>query len=134
MSLLAVALQLLTLLLAAPATPAKLMASPAMPVSLMASRVLHQDPRSASSNQTAVLSAGSHLQLRLTSALSSATSRPGDLVSAVLTVDAAASGLIVPAGTIVRGVVRQAAAFSWSTPQAVLWLDFRELLYFRGGG
>ena len=52
-------------------------------------------------------------------------------MSAVLTVDAAASGLVVPAGTIVRGVVRQATAFSWSTPQAVLWLDFRELLSAR---
>ena len=102
-----------------------------MPASLIASPVLHQDPRSVSSNQTAVLPAGSHLQLRLTSALSSATSRPGDLVSAVLTVDVAASGLVVPAGTIVRGVVRQAAAFSWSTPQALLWPDFRELLDFR---
>ena len=48
-------------------------------------------------------------------------------MSAVLTVDVAASSLVVPAGTIVRGVVRQAAAFSWSTPQALLWLDFREL-------
>ncbi|MET1083494.1 MAG: LssY C-terminal domain-containing protein [Burkholderiales bacterium] len=128
MSFVPVALQLLALLLAAPATPASSMASPAMPTSLIASRVPHQDARLASSNQTAVLPAGSHLQLRLTSALSSATSRSGDRVSAVLTVDAAASGLVVPAGTIVRGVVRQAAAFSWSTPQALLWLDFRELL------
>ncbi len=117
MSLVPVALQLLVLLIATAAVPA----------SLIASRVLHQDPR-ASSKQTAVLAAGSRLQLRLTSALSSATSRTGDPVSAVLTVDAAASDLVIPAGTIVRGVVRQAAAFSWSTPQALLWLDFRELL------
>ena len=52
-------------------------------------------------------------------------------MSAVLTVDVAASGLVVPAGTIVRGVVRQASAFSWSAPQALLWLDFREVLSFR---
>jgi hypothetical protein len=141
-SLVPVVLQLLALLLAGPETPASLIASPAMPASLIASpampgswiasQVLHQDLRSASSNQTAVLPEGSHLQLRLTSVLSSATSRIGDPVSAVLTVDAAASGLVVPAGTIVRGVVRQAAAFSWSTPQALLWLDFRELLFHEG--
>jgi LssY C-terminus len=121
LSLAPVALQVLALLLAAPAIPA----------SPIASRVPHQDPRSASSNQTAVLPTGSHLQVRLTTALSSATSRAGDPVSAVLTVDAPAAGVVVPAGTIVRGVVRQAAAFSWSTPQALLWLDFRELLSFR---
>ena len=78
-------------------------------------------------SQTAVLPAGSMLQVRLTSSVSSATSQAGDVVSAVVTVDAAASGLVLPAGTIIRGVVRQAMAFSWSASQAVLWLDFREL-------
>lgn len=81
-----------------------------------------------SSPQTAVLPTGSRLQVRLTGAVSSATSRAGDRVSAVLTVDADASGLVTPAGTIVRGVVRQATAFSWSASQAALWLDFRELV------
>lgn len=48
-------------------------------------------------------------------------------MSAVLTVDAATSGSILPAGTVIRGVVRQATPFTWSASQAVLWLDFREL-------
>ncbi len=39
---------------------------------------------------------------------------------------------VLPAGAILRGVVRQATAFSWSNPQAVLWLDFRELIDARG--
>ena len=121
LSLARVALQVLALLIATAVTPA----------SPIASRLLHQAPRSVPGNQTVVLPARSRLQLRLTTALSSATSRPGDRVSAVLTVDVAASGLVVPAGTIVRGVVRQAAAFSWSAPQALLWLDFREVLSFR---
>ena len=46
----------------------------------------------------------------------------------MLTVDAAASGLVVPAGTVIRGVIRQATPFSWSASQAVLALDFRELV------
>ncbi len=78
--------------------------------------------------QSAVLPARSHLQVRLTTAVSSAKSRAGDPVSAVLTVDVVASGLVVPAGTIARGVVRQATAFTWKAPQASLWLDFRELV------
>jgi len=80
--------------------------------------------------QSAVLAAGSHLQVRLLTAVSSAKSRAGDPVSAVLTVDAAATaaGLVVPAGTVIRGVIRQATPFSWSAPPAVLALDFRELV------
>ena len=84
-------------------------------------------PFVSASLQPAVLQTGSSLQVRLTTSVSSATSRAGNLVSAVLTVDADASGPVMPAGTIVRGVVRQATAFSWSAPQASLWLDFREL-------
>jgi hypothetical protein len=61
----------------------------------------------------------------LTAGVSSAKSRAGDPVSAVLTVDAAASGLVVPAGTAIRGVIRQATPFSWSASRAVLALDFR---------
>ena len=80
------------------------------------------------SPQSAVLPAGSQLQARLTTGVSSAKSRAGDPVSAVLTVDAAASGLVVPAGTVLRGVIRQATPFSWSASQAVLALDFREFV------
>jgi hypothetical protein len=77
--------------------------------------------------QTARLPSGSRLQARLTTPVSSASSRAGDLVSAVLTVDVAVSGLVLPAGTIIRGVVREATPFSWSSSQAVLQLDFRDL-------
>jgi len=84
-------------------------------------------PTVSTSRQTAVLPPGSRLQVRLTTSLSTATSRAGDLVSAVLTVDAAASDLVVPAGTIIRGIVRHVTPFSWASPQAVLQVDFREL-------
>jgi hypothetical protein len=77
---------------------------------------------------TALLPSGAHLQARLTTGVSSAKSRAGDPVSAVITVDAAASGLVVPAGTVIRGVIRQVTPFSWSASQAVLALDFRELV------
>jgi hypothetical protein len=85
-------------------------------------------PAVSTSPQTAVLPPGSRLQVRLTTAVSSAISRAGDSVSGLVTVDAAASGLVLPAGTIVRGAVRQATAFSWSASQATLWLDFREMV------
>ena len=89
--------------------------------------------------RTWMLSAGSRLQVRLTTGVSTATSRAGDPVAALLTVDVAATAdpgreaapppeMVLPAGSVIRGVVRQAAPFAWSTPQAVLWLEFRELL------
>jgi hypothetical protein len=85
-------------------------------------------PEAGATSQTAVLPAGSRLQVRLTTAVSTATSRAGDPVSVVLTVDAAASGPVLPAGTVIRGAVRQATPFTWSASQAVLWLDLRELV------
>jgi hypothetical protein len=85
-------------------------------------------PTVSASRQTAVLPTGSRLQVRLTASVSSATSRAGDLVSAVLTVDVPVSSLVLPAGTIIRGAVRQATPFSWSSSQAALQVDFRELV------
>ena len=77
--------------------------------------------------------------MRLTTGVSTATSRAGDPVAALLTVDVAATAgaerdvarraeMVLPAGAVIRGVVRQVTPFAWSTPQAVLWLEFRELL------
>jgi LssY C-terminus len=77
--------------------------------------------------QTASLPSGSRLQVRLITPVSSASSRAGDLVSAVLTIDVGESGLVLPAGTIIRGVVREATAFSWSSSQAALQINFRDL-------
>lgn len=68
------------------------------------------------------------LALRLTTPVSTRTSRPGDVVSAVLLANLPVDGGVIPAGTAVRGVVREAVPFTWERPQATLWLDFRELV------
>jgi hypothetical protein len=84
--------------------------------------------RSQGMPERAVLPAGSRLELRLTTGVSTRTSRQGDLVSAVLIADVQAGDGVVPSGSMLQGVVRQSTAFSWSAPQAVLWLDFNQLL------
>lgn len=53
-------------------------------------------------------------------------------MSAVLVTGVPLNGVAIPAGSMLRGVVRQTTAFTWSHPQAVLWLDFRELIDSRG--
>ena len=75
-----------------------------------------------------MLPSGSRIQLRLTSSVSSANARVGDAVGAVVTVDVPLAGGVLPRGTVVRGAVRQVAAFSWAAPQALLWIEFQELL------
>ena len=75
-----------------------------------------------------MLPSGSRIQLRLTSTVSSANARVGDAVGAVVTVDVPLAGGVLPRGTVVRGAVRQVAAFSWAAPQALLWIEFQELL------
>ena len=73
------------------------------------------------------LPAGTRLQMRLTTGISSRTARPGDPVGAVVRVDVPVGERVIPAGSVVRGVVVDVAAFEWRRPQAVLRLDFREL-------
>ena len=75
-----------------------------------------------------MLPSGSRIQLRLTSSVSSANARVGDAVGAVVTVDVPLAGGVLPRGTVVRGAVRQVAPFSWAAPQALLWIEFQELL------
>jgi len=75
-----------------------------------------------------ILPSGSRIQLRLTSSVSSANAKVGDAVGAVVTVDVLVAGGVLPRGTVVRGAVRQVAAFSWAAPQALLWIDFQELV------
>ena len=75
---------------------------------------------------------GVRLAVRLTSDVSTKTSRPGDRVSAVLLAAVPLDGVVIPAGTRVRGVVRQATPFTWRNPQAVLRVDFDGLVDVRG--
>jgi hypothetical protein len=75
-----------------------------------------------------MLPSGSRIQLRLTSSVSSANARVGDAVGAVVTVDVPLAGGVLPRGTVVRGTVRQVSPFSWAAPQALLWIEFQELL------
>jgi hypothetical protein len=78
--------------------------------------------------QTQTLSSGSRIQLRLTTSVSSATARVGDAVSAVVTVDVPLADGVLSRGTVAHGIVRQVTAFSWRASQAVLWMEFRELV------
>ncbi len=78
--------------------------------------------------RAAVLPAGTQLEIRLTSAVASNTSKVKDAVQAVL-IRPVASGneIVLPAGTVVRGVVKDAVPIKGPNDRAVLDLDFTAL-------
>jgi hypothetical protein len=72
--------------------------------------------------------AGAELQLRLKSKVSSSASKPKDPVEAVLISPVAVDGkFVIPAGTVVRGVVVEAKSAPSPKERAVLGLTFSEL-------
>lgn len=83
--------------------------------------------------QIGTIPAGTRLKVRLTTGVSTASSRAGEPVAALVTVDIPGSSGVVPAGALLKGVVRESVSFNWSSSEAALRLDFNEFAPSPGG-
>ena len=80
-----------------------------------------------SPTQIGTIPAGTRLKVRLTTGVSTASSRAGEPIAALLTVDVPGSSGALPAGAVIKGVVRESVPFNWSSSEAAIRLDFNEL-------